>query len=178
MTGLSFYSAFNIPCKGGTQAPTLMHLTTCRKEHLYSQWREYIRQARDDAKPAFTPRGNSLEIGLGGITERAGPSRTPRVSTSAEQSFRCGVGDYMERSLLGEGGWYKYAEELTLTLTKQDGQQSTDAHFIFAVGAPFHLNSSASSFLRVSNRPSNTKISAEKSKRDDKQIEIYLRCQG
>lgn len=47
---------------------------------MYSQWRERMAKARDDASPVFTPRGNSLQVNLGGVTERAGEMRSPRVS--------------------------------------------------------------------------------------------------
>lgn len=50
-----------------------------RAEEEYSQWREHIQKAREEANPVFTPRGNSLELELGGVTERAGIMQTPRV---------------------------------------------------------------------------------------------------
>lgn len=39
-----------------------------------------MRKARDEAAPVFTPRGNSLKVSLGGVTDRAGAQQTPRVS--------------------------------------------------------------------------------------------------
>lgn len=58
----------------------LYHYVPCRGEELYSDWREHMRKARDEAAPVFTPRGNSLKVTLGGVTDRAGPQQTPRVS--------------------------------------------------------------------------------------------------
>lgn len=58
---------------------------------MYSQWRERIGKARDNAAPVFTPRGNSLKVNLGGITERAAEMLSPRVSTYGRGSGeRCG----------------------------------------------------------------------------------------
>ncbi|CAN0314464.1 unnamed protein product, partial [Ectocarpus sp. 8 AP-2014] len=54
-----------------------------RGEHVYSQWRERMAKARDDASPVFTPRGNSLQVNLGGITERAAEMRSPRANDAA-----------------------------------------------------------------------------------------------
>lgn len=39
-----------------------------------------MQKARDEAAPVFTPRGNSLKVSLGGVTDRAGAQQTPRVS--------------------------------------------------------------------------------------------------
>lgn len=50
-----------------------------RGESVYSRWRERMQKARDDASPVFTPRGNSLKVNLGGVTDRAGEMRSPRV---------------------------------------------------------------------------------------------------
>ncbi|CAM9176283.1 unnamed protein product [Pylaiella littoralis] len=54
-----------------------------RGETVYSQWRERIRKGRDDASPVFTPRGNSLKVNLGGVTDRAGELRSPRANDAA-----------------------------------------------------------------------------------------------
>ena len=56
----------------------------CRGEELYSNWREHMRKARDEAAPVFTPRGNSLKVALGGVTDRAGAQQTPRVSDGSD----------------------------------------------------------------------------------------------
>ncbi|CAM9489261.1 unnamed protein product [Hapterophycus canaliculatus] len=52
-------------------------------ETVYSQWRERISKARDNAAPIFTPRGNSLKVNLGGITDRAGEMLSPRANDAA-----------------------------------------------------------------------------------------------
>ena len=43
-----------------------------------------MRKARDEAAPVFTPRGNSLKVALGGVTDRAGAQQTPRVSDGSD----------------------------------------------------------------------------------------------
>lgn len=50
-------------------------------EKTYSMWRKHIQKSRDKVKQVFTPRGNSLRIALGGLTDRAGDIQTPRVSS-------------------------------------------------------------------------------------------------
>lgn len=47
-----------------------------------------MQKAREEANLAFTPRGNSLHVNLGGVTDRAGDVKTPRVSSSSHHLFQ------------------------------------------------------------------------------------------
>ncbi|CAM9892264.1 unnamed protein product [Choristocarpus tenellus] len=58
-------------------------LENSRLESEYAKWRGHIAASRDEAKPIFTPRGNSIDISISGVTTRAGDMGTPRAANAA-----------------------------------------------------------------------------------------------
>ena len=55
-----------------------VHNEALSAEQSYVQWRDHILNAREDMNAVVTPRGNSLQLNLSGITPRGPELTTPR----------------------------------------------------------------------------------------------------
>lgn len=56
-----------------------------KTESNYVDWRKRIHESREQMNPTYTPRGNSLQLNLSGLTPRAQGLKTPRGYEAAIQ---------------------------------------------------------------------------------------------
>jgi len=58
-----------------------------RREGGYEAWRAHVQKSRTNARPRFTPRGNSYKIDVSGITPRANGASTPRSYSKGRKLY-------------------------------------------------------------------------------------------